>query len=274
MDPVETRSAKYPEHFRVTEEIVRLLSVRKDFAAGLDGEHFTAVSDVSFSVSPGEVVCICGKTGCGKSTLVNLLLGIDAPTAGEIQIDGLLPEADFMAMRGKLAAVFQGDRLLPWRNVIDNAAIGLEVAGLSREKRHAQTSVWLAKVGLAGWEEAYPHQLSGGMRQRVAIARAFVMDPMVILLDEAFGHLDEVTAHKLREDAMTLIDESQAAAIVVTHNISEALEIGTRILVLGKPARVLSSHELTDLRQQPDWAIRRDEIRSEIFRNIDADSIG
>ena len=209
MDPVETRSAKYPEHFRVTEEIVRLLSVRKDFAAGLDGEHFTAVSDVSFSVSPGEVVCICGKTGCGKSTLVNLLLGIDAPTAGEIQIDGLSPEADFMAMRGKLAAVFQGDRLLPWRNVIDNAAIGLEVAGLSREKRHAQTSVWLAKVGLAGWEEAYPHQLSGGMRQRVAIARAFVMDPMVILLDEAFGHLDEVTAHKLREDAMTLYHRAE-----------------------------------------------------------------
>ena len=110
------------------------------------------------------------------------------------------------------------------------------------------------------------------MRQRVAIARAFVMDPAVILLDEAFGHLDEVTAHNLRRDCMSLIAEIGTAAIVVTHNITEALEMGTRILVLGKPARVLSTHELTKIRAQDDWMVQREHIRDEIFRNIDIES--
>ncbi|MSP51257.1 MAG: ABC transporter ATP-binding protein [Alphaproteobacteria bacterium] len=254
--------------------VVEVSSVRKDYGSGLDGNPFTAVKDVSFSVGEGEVVCICGKTGCGKSTLVNMLLGLDPPSAGSIRIDGLSPSADFFAMRGKLAAVFQTDRLLPWRTVIDNAAIGLEVANVPKDERYARARVWLSKVGLSGWEKAYPHQLSGGMRQRVAISRAFVTDPKVILLDEAFGHLDEVTAHKLRQDCMALITESRTAAIVVTHNITEALELGTRVLVLGKPARVISSHELVELRRLPDWAIKRDQVRSEIFRTIDSESFG
>ena len=254
--------------------VVEVESVRKDFEAGVDGERFTAVKDVSFSVAKREIVCICGKTGCGKSTLVNLMLGIDQPTDGSIRIDGLSPHDDFMKMRGKLAAVFQTDRLLPWRNVLDNAAIGLEVAGVEKDERYEAASNWLTKVGLGGWEEAYPHQLSGGMRQRTAIARAFVTSPQVILLDEAFGHLDEVTAYKLREDCLALIEETHAAAIVVTHNISEALEIGTRIMVLGRPARVLSVHELTELRAADDWAIQRDKVRQEIFDNIDVESQG
>ena len=254
--------------------VVEVQSVRKDFESGIDGERFTAVKDVSFAVAKREIVCICGKTGCGKSTLVNLMLGIDGLTSGSISIDGLSPHDDFMEMRGKLAVVFQTDRLLPWRTVIDNAAIGLEVAGIDKEERYAAASSWLDKVGLSGWEHAYPHQLSGGMRQRTAIARAFVTNPQVILLDEAFGHLDEVTAYNLRKDCLALIDETHAAAIVVTHNISEALEIGTRILVLGKPARVLSVHELTDLRARDDWAIQRDAVREQIFRNIDIESTG
>jgi len=252
--------------------VVEVQSVRKDFESGIDGDRFTAVKDVSFTVAKSEIVCICGKTGCGKSTLVNLMLGIDKPTDGTIRIDGLSPHDDFMGMRGKLAVVFQTDRLLPWRNVIDNAAIALEVAGVGKEERYEAASSWLTKVGLGGWEQAYPHQLSGGMRQRTSIARAFVTSPQVILLDEAFGHLDEVTAHKLRKDCLALIDETQAAAIVVTHNISEALEIGTRILVLGKPARVLSVHELAEARASDDWAIQRDRMREEIFRNIEIES--
>ena len=252
--------------------VVEVRSVRKDFESGIDGQRFTAIKDVSFSVAKGEIVCICGKTGCGKSTLVNLMLGIDKPTEGSIRIDGLSPYDDFMGMRGKLAVVFQTDRLLPWRTVIDNAAIALEVAGVGKEERYEAASAWLTKVGLGGWEEAYPHQLSGGMRQRTSIARAFVTSPQVILLDEAFGHLDEVTAYNLRKDCLALIDETDAAAIVVTHNITEALEIGTRIMVLGKPARVLSVHELTELRAADDWAFQRDRVREEIFHNIDIES--
>jgi NitT/TauT family transport system ATP-binding protein len=234
---------------------------------------FMAIDDLTFSVERGEVVCIVGKTGCGKSTLINLLLGIDRPTAGSIILDGLSPTEDFHEMRHRLAAVFQSDRLLPWRTVVDNAALGLEVRGIKRADRVAAANAWLKMVGLEGWEAAYPGQLSGGMRQRVAIARAFALDPVVIILDEAFGHLDEVTAHGLRNDCLSLIHETRKTAIVVTHNITEALAIGSRILVLGRPARLLCSLDIAEQKQRSDWPIRRDRIRDDIFKTIETESV-
>jgi NitT/TauT family transport system ATP-binding protein len=250
--------------------VVAVNRVSKAFVGSTqeEGERL-AVADVSFSVSAGEILCVVGKTGCGKSTLVNLLLGLDRPTTGEILIDGVSPADEFMRLDRSVAAVFQTDRLLPWRTVLENAALGLEAAGEPRKARHAAALPWLARVGLAGWENHYPHQLSGGMRQRVALARAFVLDPKVVILDEAFGHLDEVTAQKLRQECLSLISETHKAAIVVTHSISEALEIGTRLLVLGRPATVLKTYDLVEVRGREDWFRVRTTLRNEVFQIIE-----
>jgi NitT/TauT family transport system ATP-binding protein len=251
--------------------LVEVSAVTKYYYKG--SEKFAATRDLTFSVARGEIVCVVGKTGCGKSTLINLLLGIDAPCEGTILIDGLSPSGNFDDMKSKLAAVFQSDRLLPWRTVADNAALGLEVRGIGRQARLAQAGAWLKLVGLEGWESAYPAQLSGGMRQRVAIARAFVLKPAVVLLDEAFGHLDEVTAHSLRKDCISLVAETQKTAIVVTHNITEALEMGSRILVLGRPASVLASLDITESKRSDDWPLQRDRIRDQIFKTLESQSV-
>jgi NitT/TauT family transport system ATP-binding protein len=253
--------------------VVSVRGVSKAFPGSAQDEgDRLAVADVTFAVGPGEILCVVGKTGCGKSTLVNLLLGLERPSSGEILIDGKSPADDFMGLHRSVAAVFQTDRLLPWRTVIDNAALGLEAAGEPREKRHAAARPWLARVGLAGWENHFPHQLSGGMRQRVALARAFVLEPTVVLLDEAFGHLDEVTAQQLRQQCLSLISETQKAAIVVTHSITEALEIGTQLLVLGRPAKVLRNYDLAELRARQDWFRKSPVLRDEIFRVIEEHS--
>jgi NitT/TauT family transport system ATP-binding protein len=249
--------------------VIEAVRVRKTFPDPNGAGVRTAVADLSFQVDAGEVVCIVGKTGCGKSTLVNMLLGLEPPTSGQLTVNGMSPSGDFMAMRRSVAAVFQTDRLLPWRLVIDNAALGLEAANVGRTERRAAARPWLARVGLEQWENHFPYQLSGGMRQRVSIARAFVLDPAVILLDEAFGHLDEVTAQQVRQDCLGLIRETGKAAVVITHNISEALDIGSRILVLGRPARILCEFDLTERRRAATWDAERSRLRDDIFAAIE-----
>jgi NitT/TauT family transport system ATP-binding protein len=253
------------------EDLVLVDHVSKVFSRGRDGPY-TAVADVAFRVRRGEIACIVGKTGCGKSTLVNLLLGLDAPTGGRIVVDGLSPTNDFWKLKRRIAAVFQTDRMLPWRSVLDNAAIGLEASGVQRHERLAAAREWLARVGLEQWANAYPSQLSGGMRQRVALARAFVLDPSLLVLDEAFGHLDEVTAAGLRNDCIELIRRTNKTAIIVTHNIEEALEMGDRVVVLARPSRVVGSHWVRDARAAANWPESRARIKREIYASIESDS--
>jgi len=182
-------------------------NLSKVFNAG--GDPFEAVSDLSFSVDTGELVSVVGRTGCGKSSTLHMILGLERPTSGSITIDDKEPYTDFGYFRGRLAAVFQTDRLLPWRKALDNVAYGLEILRVPEADRRLRAQRWLEKVGLGGFENAYPHQLSGGMRQRVGIARAFCVDPDLVLCDEAFGHLDQVTATQLRGDFLDLVRESQ-----------------------------------------------------------------
>jgi NitT/TauT family transport system ATP-binding protein len=212
--------------------------VRKEFT-GVSNQHTLAVADLSFRVEEGECVCIVGRTGCGKSTLLSMMLGLERPTSGTLLIDGRSPYDDFNYFRGRIAAVFQTDRLLPWRNAIDNARVGLQILGVPLKEQLEHAEHWLKNLGLARFRHAYPHELSGGMRQRVALARAFSLDPDVMLLDEAFGHLDEVTASKLRADFVAVLGQVRKTCVIVTHNIEEAVQTASRILVLGRPAHVV-----------------------------------
>jgi len=222
-------------------EVERL---RKVFHQTATGESVVAIERLDFVVRPGDLVAIVGKTGCGKSTFLNMLIGLDRPTQGRIAVGGRAPYDDFDHFRGVLAAVFQQDRLLPWRTAIDNVRLPLELLGRDPREQVDRARTWLDRLGLAGFEGAYPHELSGGMRQRVALARAFVVEPSLLLADEAFGHLDEVTAASLRTTFIELARTSGNTAILVTHQLEEAIDIGGRILVFGRPGRLLADLDL------------------------------
>ena len=223
--------------------IIDVDNVKKTFKIG-HKQEITVVDGLSFQVAKGEIVCIVGKTGCGKSTVFNMLLGLEPVTEGHIWIEGKDPYRDFNYFRTKIGAVFQTDRLFPWRSALQNATTGLEIVEKSKAVREGIALEWLHRLGLKGFEDAYPYQLSGGMRQRVGIARAFAVNPDILLADEAFGHLDQVTAVQLRKMFLDLVRETGKTCLVVTHNIREAIEIGQRMVVLGKPCCVLLKEKI------------------------------
>jgi len=209
-----------------------------------DRGDFTAVQDLSFAVARGERVAIVGETGCGKSTAISLLLGLTAATRGRVEIDGTDVYAHFDRFRGHVAAVFQTDRLLPWKTALANVRLPVEILGRREQDLPVAPAQWIARLGLKGFEDAYPHELSGGMRQRVAIARALVTEPDLILCDEAFGHLDEVTASELRREFLALASGSNRTLLFVTHSIEEAFVLGSRVLVMRRPGQVASELEV------------------------------
>ena len=217
---------------------IRFADVSKKFFKQ-DGEPFLACRDLSFEVNKGEIVAIVGETGCGKSTSFNMLLGLQKPDTGSIRVLNKDPFGQVDELRGHVGIVFQSDRLLPWRTAAENIAFGLEVLKVSTEERYGIASTWLKRVGLEGNEEAYPHELSGGMRQRVSIARAFAIEPKILYADEAFSALDELTAARVRKDLLSLIRQTKITTLFITHSVPEAVDIAQRILVFGRPGRVI-----------------------------------
>ena len=225
-----------------------------------DRGDFTAVQDLSFTVARGERVAIVGETGCGKSTTISLLLGLTAATRGRVEIDGTDVYAHFARFRGHVAAVFQTDRLLPWKTAIANVRLPMEILGRREQDVPVTPAQWFARLGLTGFENAYPHELSGGMRQRVAIARALATEPDLILCDEAFGHLDEVTASELRREFLTLAAGSNRTLLFVTHSIEEAFVLGTRVLVMRRPGQVAAELDVPHDASPSDLAALRARI--------------
>jgi len=193
------------------------------------------LEEVTFHVHEREFIGIIGPSGCRKSTHLQIVAGLDKPTKGEVRLKG----ETISRPHPKISMVFQNFALFPWRTVLQNVEFGLEVQGVPRETRRRIAMRLIETVGLTGYEHCYPKELSGGMKQRVGIARALAVDPEVVLLDEAFSSVDEFTAQVLRHEVLELWEETGKTFILVTHNLTEAIEMADRILVLtSRPARV------------------------------------
>jgi NitT/TauT family transport system ATP-binding protein len=239
--------------------LVIVKHVRHVYRQRLGGGCVVAIEDLSLELACGEVVSIVGPSGCGKTTLLRLLLGLEQPTEGSVVVDGVTPYGEFRLLKGVFGTIFQDDALLPWRTALANVRLGLEMAGGERSSHNRVAAAWLVRVGLDRFAGAYPRELSGGMRQRVAMARAFAINPRIVLADEAFSHLDEVIAASLRRDFLDLVRSTRATAVLVTHDLNEALEMGDRTIVLGRPARLLAEFDCTDGCSPP-----RENVRTQI----------
>lgn len=200
----------------------------------LDGRPLPVLEDVSLTAEPGEFVALLGPSGCGKSTLLRLVAGLDPPVSGQVLVDG---ERVGRPDPSRIL-VFQDPTLFPWRSVFDNVALGLEAQGRLRRDR-AQVTEALNLVGLQDFAAAYPHQLSGGMAQRVALARALVNEPELLLLDEPLGKLDSLTRIAMQAELVRLWQDSGFTALLVTHDVEEALILAGRVIVFSdRPARI------------------------------------
>jgi NitT/TauT family transport system ATP-binding protein len=222
------------------EPFIHLDGVRMVFRSR--GREFLAVSDVTFDVEEGELVSIVGPSGCGKTTLLKILAGLYAHTDGVVRIGSGATAFD----PGRdVGMVFQQALLLKWRRIVDNVLLPAEILGLPKKESRERAMDLLDMVGLVGFEDKYPYELSGGMQQRAAIARALVHDPKLILMDEPFGALDALTREKMNLELLSIWQKAKKTIIFVTHGISEAVFLGTKVVVLtAGPARMADEFEI------------------------------
>ena len=216
-----------------------LLDVRnitKRFGTG--EEAIVAVDDVSFSVAPGEFVSIIGPSGCGKSTLFNIIGGLTGDYGGSVTVEG----STVSGTHPSIGMVFQEESTFPWRTVEDNVAFPLEIAGMPKAQRMERAAHFIALVGLQGFERRYPSELSGGMRQRVAIARTLASEPRILLMDEPFAALDEQTRLLLGDKVLQIQQTLKQTTLLITHNLTEAVQLSDRVLVMTyRPGRLKRS---------------------------------
>ena len=199
------------------------------FAARAGGGRYTAVANTSLAVAPGEFVSVVGPTGCGKSTLLNVAAGLLAPSSGRALIGGE-PLAGINARAGYM---FQAEALMPWRSALRNVSAGLEFRGVAHAEATRRAREWLARVGLGGFEDRYPHQLSGGMRKRVALAQMLILDPQILLMDEPFSALDVQTRQLMENELLELWSANRKSVLFITHDLEEAIALSDRVVVLS-----------------------------------------
>lgn len=234
------------------------------------GAKVKAVDDLGLTIESQEFVSIIGPSGCGKSTLLHCMGGLLPPSAGRVVVDG-----DVMGKPdpSKASFVFQEYSLLPWKNVIDNTAIGLQFAKVPAAARRERAEQALALMGLTDFVGAYPHELSGGMQQRVAVARAMTMDPSILLMDEPFGALDEQTRRSLGLEMSSLLSQGGKTVVMVTHSLDEAIFWGDRVLVMsGRPGHVVKEFKIEAARPRTADFFSANEfvhLRAELLRLLD-----
>lgn len=225
-----------------------------------------ALEDVSFDLYPQEFLCIIGPSGSGKSSLLRTLAGLVQPESGKITY------APGLAQRRKVALVFQQANLMPWRTAIENITLPLELEGVPREEACRRAQAWIERVGLQGFEQEYPANLSGGMAQRVAIARSLIQQPDLVLLDEPFGSLDALTRERMAAELLTLWQEQRMTVLMVTHSISEAVLLADRVLVFSpRPARICQEVKVNlprprhdEMRYTPEFSALARQLRAAI----------
>jgi NitT/TauT family transport system ATP-binding protein len=212
------------------EAAVRVRDLTKEYPGDI-----RALESISFDMPKGELTSIIGPSGCGKTTTLKIIAGLIEPTSGEVILNG----SPVHGPGPERAFVFQDFALLPWATVLRNVAFGLELRGVSKKEREAIAREYIVKMNLAGFEEAYPHQLSGGMRQRVGLARAMAVDADILLMDEPFASVDEQIRRKFQEDLLHLLSAEKKSVVFVTHSIEEAVYVSDQIVILTRgPARV------------------------------------
>ena len=260
--------------------ILAVSDIVKRFGDGDDA--LLAVDRVSFGIAEGEFVSIIGPSGCGKSTLFNIIGGLVAEYDGRVAVDG----ASVSGTHPAFGMVFQEESAFPWRSVIDNVAFPLELAGIGKRERHERARRFVSMVGLDGFERRYPAELSGGMRQRVAIARTLASQPRILLMDEPFAALDEQTRLLLGDKVLQIHQQLRQTTLLITHNITEAVQLSDRVLVMTyRPGRLKRTFQIdlprprtsevvgsdafghyvaqiwSDLREEASRGIRDDEAR-------------
>ncbi len=243
---------------------IELINVSRRFLTPT-GKSLTALRDFSMSVVRGEFVAVVGPTGCGKSTTLNLVAGLAKASAGEV----LLMGSPVAGIDPRVGFVFQTDALFPWRSVIDNVVAGPLFRGHPRESAFQKARDWLERVGLARFQDHYPHQLSGGMRKRVSLAQTFINGPEILLMDEPFSSLDAQTRVLMHEELLRLWSEAKASVVFVTHDLEEAVALADKVYVLtAGPATVKSVYEIDLPRPRVVSEIRYDSSFIDYCRTI------
>jgi NitT/TauT family transport system ATP-binding protein len=237
-------------------------------------QRYTAVSNSTIKIMPGEFVSVVGPTGCGKSTLLNVAAGLLIPSSGQIRVFG----EPLVGINKRAGYMFQGEALLPWRSAIDNIIAGLEFAGVEREHAYEQGREWMRRVGLGGFEDRYPHQMSGGMRKRTMLAQTLIRDPDIILMDEPFSALDIQTRQLMENEVLELWMAKRKAVLFITHDLDEAIAMSDRVIVLSAGpgthpigefnVDLTRPRDVAEVRMQPRfvelhaaiWSVLRDEV--------------
>jgi NitT/TauT family transport system ATP-binding protein len=194
-----------------------------------EGERYTAVRDTTIAIGEGEFVSVVGPTGCGKSTLLNVAAGLLQPSSGAVRVLG----EPISGINRSAGYMFQAESLMPWRSALDNVLAGLEFAGVPRDQAKSRALDWLGRVGLTGFEERYPHELSGGMRKRVALAQILILDPRLLLMDEPFSALDIQTRQLMENELLDLWSADRKSVLFITHDLEEAIALSDRVIVLS-----------------------------------------
>jgi NitT/TauT family transport system ATP-binding protein len=231
-----------------------------------DGTRYPAVAPVDLGVAAGEFVALVGPTGCGKSTLLNVVAGLVSPSTGRVWIEGVA----LTGINQRAGYLFQQEALFPWKTALDNVSVGLELRGIPKTEARRRAQFWLERVGLGGFADRYPHQLSGGQKKRVGLAQVLCRDPAILLMDEPFGPLDAQTRAIMGDLLLELWGAARKAVLFVTHDLEEAIALADRVVIMsaGPEARIIGDHPVPIPRPRDIHEVRLTSAFLDIHRTL------